>query len=176
MATSECAQSRGHCVLTWWGCCPPRRGPTCEEPSYSQHWLGPERLHAVLSHALQPQPGMRFFNNGQLEETRTLEIHVKQLTRTEAAFGKTGGTHGAGEAGSCPGSQPRHGGSAEALVGLGGKWGVLCPPCPGLCCLTQPLSGQVTNTAWPWGSAHSLRSPQLPLREFIYTYPIAQKS
>ena len=34
-----------------------------------------------------------------------------------------------------------------------GGWGILSPPRPGLCCLTQPPgSGQVANTACPPGA------------------------
>lgn len=123
MATSECAQSRGHSCSHVGGAAlrggdPPVRNPPTPSTGWGQRGC---TLKGVV--CLSTPAWDALFNNGQLEETRTLEIHETTYTHG-GCLGKLGGMSGAGEAGSCPGSQPEAWREALRPCCLGG-WGSL---------------------------------------------------
>lgn len=128
-AMSECSQSRGHSCSHMGGAAGLCGGhpPETNAPIPNAGW-GQKGGTVTCSRVRQPQSGMGFSIMGQLEETRTLEIHVK-LTRVEAAWENLGGMYGAGEARSHPGSQPEVQREVQRPCCLAG-WGALCPPCP----------------------------------------------
>lgn len=168
VATSECSRIWGHSCSHVGGATGLCGGhpPETNAPIPSAGW-GQRGCTVTWSRVSQPEPGTCFSITGQLEQMRTLEIHVK-LTRVEAAWKTWGectvpGRHGAIPAHSCRRKGKRRG---PAALGGGGPSVLLAP---------RALLSHPTTWQWAgrqcclpaWGSAHFLRSPQLPLREFF---------
>lgn len=104
VATSECSRIWGHSCSHVGGATGLCGGhpPETNAPIPSTGW-GQRGCTVTWSRVSQPEPGTCFSITGQLEQMRTLEIHVK-LTRVEAAWENLGGMYGAGEARSHPSS------------------------------------------------------------------------
>lgn len=110
MATSECSQSRGHSCSHVGGAAALCGGdPPVRNPPTPSAGCGQRGCTLTWSGVSQPQPGMCFSITAQLEETCTLEIHVK-LTRMEAAWENWGERMVLGRQGAVPAHSRRHGG------------------------------------------------------------------